>query len=265
MINKELKKELLKTLDISSSALSQQCKALKKRVPITTEDAVYVIAQRNNIILDKYLNNETVERVRALYQQVSQATQQIASRKSESTKTVLARQRVIKIGKDLTFDDPILSSEKINEAIEMARLYPLIYVLENSAREFIDRIMTAHYGKNWWDSQVPEHLKIKKDVKKRMSEDEKNSWHQRRGARPIDHLDLIDLPALMEEIDIEKIVVPNIIPSLKWFRQLIEEVYKSRCVVCHMNPLDKNNIQAVTVWFKYWEKQITAKQHLIPK
>jgi len=57
--------------------------------------------------------------------------------------------------------------------------------------------------------------------------------------------------------------VPNINPCLDWFTQLIGEVYNSRCVVCHMNPLDKDNIQAVKLRFTQWEKQIDAKKNLI--
>lgn len=261
MINKELKNALLRTLNISPQALSQQCQGLKKRIPMTTEEAVYVIAQNNNIILDKYLDKEAVEHVRVLYQQVIPTTQHKVIRKQGKDKDITIKQRIFKIGKDITFSDPILPQKKAQEAIEMADVYPLIYVLENSAREFIDKVMTAQYGKNWWDLQAPEPLK--KNVKKRMSDDEKNSWHQRRGARPIDYLDLRDLPNLMEII--ESFVAPDIIPSAKWFRQLIEEAYKSRCVICHMNPLDKNNIKAVEVQFNYWEKQIGEKKDSITK
>jgi len=259
MTNKKLREALLNKLDISPQALWQQCHKLQAQVPMQTEDAVYIIAQRNGIRLNKYLDEETIDRIRGLLQQLAPTTQATVKKTRGKIKDIVAKQRVIKIGKDIKFDDPILPQKKINEAIEMADIYPLIYVLENSAREFIDKIMTAQYGKNWWDLQVPDPLK--KDVKKRMSDDEKNLWHQRRGARPIDYLDLKDLPDLMEII--EDSVAPNIIPSAKWFRQLIEEVYKSRCVVCHMNPLDKNNIKAVEVQFNYWEKQISEKKDLI--
>lgn len=259
MTNKKLREALLNKLDISSQALWQQCQKLKAQVPMTTEDATYIIAQRSGIILDKYLGKEAIERVRALYQQLIPVAHAPVKEMRGKVKDSIVKPRVIKIGKDIKFDDPILPQKKINEAIEMADIYPLIYVLENSAREFIDKIMTAQYGKNWWDLQVPEPLK--KNVKKRMRDDEKNLWHQRRGARPIDYLDLKDLPDLMEII--EDSVAPNIIPSAKWFRQLIEVVYKSRCVVCHMNPLDKNNIKAVEVQFNYWEKQISEKKDLI--
>lgn len=259
MSYKKLREVLLEKLKISPQALWQQCQKLKAEVPMTTAEATYIIAHRNGIMLDKYLSKETVNYVRVLLRQLSPHTQMPIKRTPLIKKETLSKQKVFKIGKSLQFSDPILPQSKINEAVEMADVYPLIYVLENSAREFIDKIMTAQYGKNWWDLQAPEPLK--KAVFKRMSDDEKNSWHQRRGARPVDYLDLKDLPDLMEII--ENVLAPDIIPSAKWFRQLIEEVYKSRCVVCHMNPLDKNNITALEVQFNYWEKQISEKKDLI--
>lgn len=261
MTNKKLRKTLLNKLGISPQALSRQCMKLKKQCPMTTEDAVYVIAQRNDIILDKYLPKETVERVRVLYQQLGQPIQTEVKQRKGSSKNVVTKKRIIKIGVNVEIDDPILSTRKLDEAREMTNVYPLIYVLENSIREFIDRVMSAEYGSNWWDTQAPKPLKD--HVSRRMADDKKNSWHQRRGARVIDYLDLKDLPRLMTKI--EKVVVPNIIPSFEWFRNLIDEVYKSRCVVCHMNPLDKNNIQAVEVRFIHWQKQIKEKIDILPK
>lgn len=259
MTNKELRKVLLQKLGISPQALSQQCQKLKTQIPMTTEEAVYVIAQRNAIILDKYLDKEMVDRVRVLLQQIAPASQVLLRGTRGKAKEAFPEQRVIKIGKEFKFTDPILPQKKILEARDMTAVYPLIYILENSIREFIDQIMISQYGDNWWSSKAPTELR--NDVSKRMAEDQKHSWHQRRGARPIDYLDLKDLPRLMRKI--EELVVPDIIPTLEWFRQLVEEVYKSRCVVCHMNPLDKNNIQAVKVRFNHWQRQIAEKKHLI--
>jgi predicted restriction endonuclease len=141
----------------------------------------------------------------------------------------------------------------------MAVVYPVLYLLENSIREVIDRVMISRYGDNWWDSEAPKGLRD--TVSGRMADEKKNCWHQRRGDRPIDYLDLNQLTTLMRKV--EKLVVPDIIPSLEWFTQLVDEVYKSRCVVCHMNPLDKDNVQAVSLRFTHWQKQINAKKHLI--
>lgn len=226
---------------------------------MTTREAVCVIAQREGIILDKYVDEETVHRVRTLYQQLTPTTLQPTKKQQQKIQQAVPKLRVIKIGKDIQVEDPILKQKIIDEAREMADVYPLIYVLENSIREVIDKIMTTKYGDDWWSTQAP--LELRKDVSKRMEDDQKHSWHQRRGARPIDYLDLNDLPRLMNKI--EKVVVPGIIPSIEWFRQLVVAAYKSRCVVCHMNPLDRDNIQAVQVRFNEWQKQISAKKDLI--
>ena len=259
MTNKKLREALLNKLGISSQALWQQCQRLKRQVPLTTEDDTYIIAHKNAIKLDKYLDNETINHIRNLYQQLIPVKQVPAKQTRENSTGTPVKPRVIRIGKEFEFNDPILPQKKINEANEMSYVYPRIYVLENSIRELIDRVMTAQYGNNWWDSQSPKPLRD--DVATKMSADKRYSWHQRRGARPIDYLDFKDLPRLMNKI--ADIVVPDIISDLEWFRQLVKEVYKSRCVVCHMNPLEKNNIKAIEVKFNEWEKQINAKKEAI--
>lgn len=261
MAYKELRKALLNKLGITPQALSQQAQKIKAHVPMTTEQAVCIIAQRNGIKLDKYLDEEMIHLIRDLLQQVTPPSQITTKKVERKTGKQAPRQYVIRIGKQFEFTDPLLPRSKLSEANEMSDIFPYLYVLENSIREFIDKIMTDEYGANWWDSQAPSELR--KEVIKRMGDDKRDSWHQRRGARPIDYLDLKDLPRLLNKL--EKIVVPDIISDLDWFRQLVKQVYKSRCVVCHMNPLDKDNVDAVLVWFNQWQKQINAKKALILK
>lgn len=258
MTNKELRKALLKKLGVTPQALSQRVQKLKENHPITTTDATYIIAQREGIILDRYLDKDTIGHVRGLLQQISPATQ---ARVSTGRKTREEREvsRTIVFPKEFKVTDPILPQKKILEAKEMTAVYPLLYIMENSIRELIDTIMTSRHGKDWWDSEAPKGLR--KTVADRTLDEKKHSWHQRRGDRPLDYLDLDQLKALMRKI--EKEVVPDIIPSIEWFMQLVDEVYKSRCVVCHMNPLDKDNIQAVKLRLRQWQKQIRAKRNLI--
>ncbi len=261
MAYKELRKALLNKLDITPQALSQRAQKIKVLVPMTTQQAVCIIDQRNGIKLDKYLDEEMIHQIRGLLQQVTPPSQITIKKVEQRTGKQTPRQYVIRIGKQLKFTDPLLPRSKLSEANEMSNIFPYLYLLENSIREFIDRIMTTQYGANWWYSYVSPELQ--KEVIKRMSDDKKDSWHQRRGARPIDYLDLKDLPRLMNKL--EKVIVPDIISDLDWFRQLVKQVYKSRCVVCHMNPLDNDNVDAVLVWFNQWQKQINAKKDLILK
>lgn len=262
MINKKLKAALLNKLDITPQALSLRIQKIKRQIAVNTEDATYLIAQEKGLILDKYLKQEELDRLRILHQQLCstkfQATVNPRQGKKQS-KSMESTTRTIVIAKEFKGTDPILQQSKLSEAKQMATIYPLLYVLENSIREVIDRIMTKQHGPNWFDSQAPKGLKEK--VSDRMADEQKNAWHQRRGDRPIDYLDLDQLPALMRRID--KYVVPTIIPSLEWFNQLVEEIYKSRCVLCHMNPLDQHNIQAVKLRLAQWQKQIDSKKNLI--
>ncbi|MBA7676927.1 hypothetical protein ES703_85173 [subsurface metagenome] len=262
MTNRPLRKALLEKLKVTQQALSQRVQKLKKSYAITTEDATYLIAQWEGIILDKYLDRATVNHIRGIIQQITHVTQTttVAKLAHKGKRASDKRQTVIVFPKEFTVTDPILEEKKLLEAKDMATVYPLLYVLENSIREIIDLVMSSRYGDNWWDSEAPKGLRD--TVTNRMANEKRDSWHQRRGARPIDYLDLNQLPTLMRKIERE--VVPDIISSLEWFTQLVEEVYKSRCVVCHMNPLDKDNVQGVKLRFRQWQKLINAKRDLIP-
>ena len=44
-----------------------------------------------------------------------------------------------------------------------------------------------------------------------------------------------------------------------WFQNFVEEIYQSRCVVCHMNPLTQTNVDYVGVRFNHWENLVKEK------
>ena len=262
MTNSKLRKVLLQELGITRQAIFQRVQKIKKQCPMTTDQATYIIAHWEGISLDKYLDQTSLAEIRSLIQIISQPVPLTSPVKKTALKTKDNRQKepkVIEIAKKFRITDPILPQQKITAAKEMTEVYPLLYVLENSIREVIEQVMTTKHGANWWDSQASN--KLKHTVAVPMADEEKHSWHQRRGARPIDYLDLNHLPALMRQI--EQDVVPDIIPSIEWFTQFVNEVYKSRCVVCHMNPLDKNNIQALKVRFNQWNNLVNTKKNLI--
>lgn len=260
MINKNLHKALLQKLNITRQAISQRAQKLKSQSPMTTADAVYVIAHQNGIALDKFLDLETIDRIRNLLPNTSN----IASANAPSNRPPRQERknghRTIVIGKEFKTTDPILPDRILNDAKEMAGIYPLLYVLENSIREVINRVMTSAHGIGWWDTDAPRGLRD--TVSKRMEDESVNSWHQRRGVHPIYYLDLNQLPPLVRKI--RKKLVPSILQSSEWFEHFINEVYQSRCVLCHMNPLDKDSVQSVKLRLNQWQKLVTAKKDLIP-
>jgi hypothetical protein len=256
MTNRRLRKALLERLKITHQALSQRVKRLKDDRPMTTPEAVYLIAHQNGIPLDKYLPQQEIESVRALLPATPGPSFDTPKTGVCTARKPVDECRTVVIGGEFRATDPILLPRVLGEAKEMAAVYPLLYVLENSMREAIDRVMKRKHDPKWWDTHAPKDLRD--TVSKRMAQENIHSWHQRRGAGPLYYLDLNQLPALIRKNQAD--FVPDVVPSVEWFTQFVEEVYQSRCVLAHMNPLDKTNIQAVKVRFAQWRKLVNSKK-----
>jgi hypothetical protein len=259
MTNRELKRALLKKLGVSKQAISQRVRRLIEDRPMTTEDATYLIAHESGIPLDRYLDSAEMDRVRTLMPTGAAQPGKLHKEMASRAKRSAPANRTIVIGKEFKGSDPILPTDVLSDAREMAAVYPLLYVLENSIREAINRIMQKHHGDLWWDSYSPQGLKD--TVNKRMAEENINSWHQRRGAHPINYLDLNQLPAIVRKN--ERDFVPDMFRDADWFKHYIDDLYLSRCVLAHMNPLDKDNIEDVRLSFNKWQKLINSKRALL--
>src|SRR5688572_6142612 len=61
--NRKLRADLLDKLGITSQALSQRRQRLQKKVAMPTDIATYVIAHREGMRIDRYLDSETIARV----------------------------------------------------------------------------------------------------------------------------------------------------------------------------------------------------------
>ena len=265
--NKELKKALLDKLKVSPQALSQRVQKKKDVSPMSTEDATYLIAHENGIRIDRYLAAETVDRVRQLHVHASTKNpdSQLKQRSTQARVRKDNRSIQVRFPTGLSTSDALLPKSKLNEAIAMAKIYPLLYVLENSIRELIKRVMVAEHGEDWWDTQLTKgKLKgVRQTAANRMkSEDEKYSWHQRRGDHPIDYVDIKDLETII--LAKQTHFVPNLIPDLDWFKQFMKELYPSRNVVAHMNPLDGDNVKDIELRTKRWANMIDKVKAKIP-
>lgn len=258
----DLRSLLATRLGISERQLYNRAEELANRASLKKAEAIWVLAAHNQINLSKYLPPEVVDRVRTLLLQIPApprgAAAPAAKRTAQTPSKAALREFVV--AREFRGTDPILTGQVLGEAREMAAVYPTLYVLENSMREFIRRIVDARLGVPWWTTQSP--ASIRRQIASRMTEEEKHAWHQRRGDHPIDYLDLKELPTVVRAS--EETFVPDFLPSLRWFEQFIEELYQSRCVVCHMNPLETDNIQDVKLRLKKWQKHAGEKRDALP-
>jgi hypothetical protein len=259
--NEDLRKLLEKKLNVKQAQLYHIAQGIANSLSISTGDAMLVLAAKNQINLHKHGGNlpaGKLDQIRGLlpYLPAAQATAAPAVSSGRNGRRGAARpKRVFKVKLEKPENDPILDRVTLTEMEAMALVYRTLYQLENSIRQFIARVLKAQNGKDWWDKKAPQTPK--EQVAKRMKDDQINAWHQKRSANPIDYLDLNQLPALVRAAQSD--FVDAFFPSTEWFQQFIDEVYRSRCVVCHMNPLTQNNVDGVGLRFNQWEELVKAK------
>jgi hypothetical protein len=252
-------------LGVKQRRVYQLAKELAERASVTTAEAIWVLAAQNRINLTKYLPPEVVDRVRNLLLQMP-APQRPASTSSRGARRKAAAPgksspKEFVVAREFKGSDPILPVQILTQAREMAAIYPLLYVLENSMREFVRLVIDAKLGATWWTIAAP--TKIRAKILSRIADDHRNAWHQRRGSHPVDYLDLNELPLVVHNNEL--LFVPDLLPSSRWFEQFVEEVYKSRCVVCHMNPLESDNVLDVRLKLRKWQKHVDDKKSKLPE
>jgi hypothetical protein len=267
--NAALKKALLEKLGITASGLSRRIKREQKILSMSTELATYLIAQESGIVIRRYLSDAEVTDVRNLQVQkagvVGTSNNSVPNRQAPAKRTTAPR-RAINAPSRISISDPILPEATLAEAAAMVKVYPMLYGLENSIRELIKRVMSDKFGKDWWDTELTSSkLKPVRDTanSRMTTEKTKHSWHQRRGSHPIDYVQFEDLGTILRGK--KGLFHPDIIPDWDWLLHLFREVYPSRNVVCHMNPLNTHNSRDVESWYRKWANVMRNSRDKIPE
>jgi len=159
--------------------------------------------------------------------------------------------------------DPILPEEKIKQAEKMAsEVYPLFFVLENSIRELIIRVMeNAYPGKDWWNEPgvIPDSgdTRVKSDVERLMKDEEEKPWPGRRakGTPPIYYTYLWHLREIINHEPNWKHFKP-ILKKPKFIDVTIDEISTCRNNIMHCNPLRPSDIDVVKHRLKQWHRQL---------
>lgn len=278
MATSSLRDALVKKTSWTKQQLSARVQQLRKQLPMTTADAQAVIAHQERIKIDRYLDADALSRVQSIMAKLDASAKgngaagsgPSASRgKVPATKRGLGsgspRSRTLIFPGTFTLADPLLPEVKLREAREMAAVYPVLYVLENSMREVVQRVMRAKYGPDWWDTALTggkvKMLKTNSDL--RRERELQTSWHQRRGAHPVDYIDLVQLGEII--LAKQDDFFPGILgDNRQWFEQFMRELVPSRNVLCHMNPLSDHNIADVRLKAARWYTLITERRGSIP-
>jgi transcriptional regulator with XRE-family HTH domain len=254
--NPELRRALLKKLGISPQALSQRAQRRKAKLPMSTPQAVYTIAHDEGIDVSSYLSSEETAEVRALVgalrddEQAQHPPERRKAKAAASKKEVKVTIAGVDIGKV-----PALKKSHGDDAKRMSeRVYPTIYLFENSVRDLIEGILAAKHGKEWWSEAVPK--KVRETAQKHKEAEAKDPWHSARGKREIDYVFLNDLWAIIKDNWPE---FKDLFPDQAWVQTLItNDMNVSRRVFAHMNPLGADDISNLEAAFRKWTKTLQA-------
>lgn len=264
--NAAVKKALLGKLKVSPQRLSQLAQKRKQELPMSTEQAVYTLAHENGIDLSKHLSKEETTEVRGLVAQLragaSASTTATTNGKTKQMKKATTPRPVVVTIAGVNIEKlPGMTATHAKEAKMMAeRVYPTIYVFENSVRDLIERVLKAQFGADWWTKAVPG--KVQSTAKNHKDTEKKDPWHSQRGGRDIDYVFLNDLWSIIKH---QWMHFKDLFPTQSWAETLItSDMNVSRRVLAHMTPLDADGVKNLEAAFRKWAKQLKGVEDKLP-
>lgn len=154
------------------------------------------------------------------------------------------------------YADPYLSMSMYDNLPTEA--YGILFVLENSIREFVERELSESYGDQWW-SKVRKMKSLSKTVSSASDRKTKESdhwYHSKRGAHEIYYTDYVELLQIIRVFDavfsklFKKGAAKNLVGKL-------EELTPTRNVVAHNNPITAADLGRLKIhahdWFSYMQ------------
>lgn len=164
----------------------------------------------------------------------------------------------IRIGADQTETEERLLDEALspfpvalrNSALEMARLYSVLYSFENHVREFIRETLSENEGADWLERLPPKILKHAQD---RQTAAKKDSWLE---GEKTDLLGFLDFGHLAQVIVTKWEHFEALIPSQHWLKQRMDELEKSRNFIAHNRMLLPSEFQRMYMYIADWNRMV---------
>lgn len=164
----------------------------------------------------------------------------------------------IEIGADTTQAEERLLSDALapfnvdlrNRALEMARLYTIVFCFENDLRGYIRETLSENEGIDWWE-KLPQ--KIRTHAESRQDTALKDSWLE---GEKTDLLGFVDFGMLAGIISEKWVLFGNVIPSQHWLKQRMDELEKARNFIAHNRMLLPSEFQRIYMYIADWNRII---------
>lgn len=142
------------------------------------------------------------------------------------------------------------SVQRRNNALEMARLYAVLFCFENEIRDFIRDALEEKEGHDWLDKLPP---KIKEHAESRRDAALKDSWLE---GEKSDLLGFVDFGQLAQIIVAKWDHFKDILPTQHWLKQRMDELEKSRNFIAHNRMLLPSEFQRLYMYIADWNRVI---------
>lgn len=264
--NQELLAALRQKLGgVSLQAISARRRRIRALVAMPTDVATYIIAHREGLKIEQWLDAEKLREVAefeakliAKERALDGSTSRAGRPQRRGTRATVTKE--VTIGGKLKIPKGALNPQHAAEAIRMAdEAYPLLYVFENSVREFIDGHLTAAYGRDWHLDADIVRRDTREKVERNRNSEAKTRYHSSRRARFIYYTDIGDLVLIYRSRKGVKVLQP-LFPSDSWFPSTVEKIEASRHVVAHMNPIRRRDIDRIRINLEDWLDQVKDRQ-----
>lgn len=158
------------------------------------------------------------------------------------------------VGAHPDFSDPYLPAALYAGLdIVSSEAYPILFILENSLRAFIGRVLSGKYSSGWW-LEVGKK-KSTKDIAKKAADrkaNESENWHHaKRGVHEVYYIDYSDLLTIIRTFDAEFSVYFKK-GAEKNLPGKLQELTPTRNVVAHNNPITKNDLDRLRIHARDW-------------
>jgi len=168
------------------------------------------------------------------------------------------RRAGIQIGSSSTEAEETLLQEALapfgvtrrNQALEMARLYAVLFCFENEIRDFIREALEETEGVDWQD-KLP--AKIKEHAESRRDAALKDTWLE---GEKSDLLGFVDFGHLAQIIVAKWEHFKDLVPTQHWISQRMEELEKARNFIAHHRMLLPSEFQRLYMYINDWNRAI---------
>jgi hypothetical protein len=137
-----------------------------------------------------------------------------------------------------------------NNALEMARLFAVLFCFENEIRDFIRDVLTETEGQDWLDKLPPQ---IKKHAESRRDTAIKDTWLE---GEKSDLLGFVDFGQLALIIINKWEYFKDIVPTQHWLKQRMDELEKVRNFIAHNRMLLPSEFQRIYMYVSDWNRVI---------